>query len=292
MAAGQTVAVGLSGGVDSVVLLNALRGFGLPLSALHVHHGLSVNADRWEAFCRKLCDAWNIPLAVKRVTVARGSPQGLECAARQARHNAYAEAGDDWLALAHHADDQAETLLFNLIRGTGVRGAAAMAERNGRLLRPLLAVTRETILAYARTRGLAWIEDESNADLRHSRNFLRHRIVADISRRFPGAAVNLAAASRRFAESQDLLDDLAAMDLGGGHDFPVATELLRSLPEYRARNVLRYLLAGRGVQVPSEERLTEALRQFTTAGPDRHPSVMMGKNRLFRRRGVVDLAAR
>jgi tRNA(Ile)-lysidine synthase len=291
MVAGQKVVVGLSGGIDSVVLLHALSGFRLPLSALHVHHGLSTNADDWEAFCRNLCDAWNVPIAVKRVTVERNAPSGLECAARIVRQQAFAGAGGDWVALAHHAGDQAETLLFNLIRGTGVRGAAAMAERGGRLLRPLLTVGRREILAYAQAHRLSWIEDESNADLRHSRNFLRHRVVAEIGRRFPGAEANLAAAARRFAEAQNLLDDLAVFDLGSGnHHFPVAVALLQSLPEYRARNVLRYLLAGGGVQVPSEERLAEALRQFLTAGPDRHPSVTLGSHRLFRRRGTVDLA--
>jgi tRNA(Ile)-lysidine synthase len=286
--AGRAVVVGLSGGVDSVVLLHALRGAALRLSALHVHHGLSANADSWEAFCRSLCQAWDVPLAVARVSVERGSSQGLECAARVARHQAFDQAGGDWVALAHHAGDQAETLLFNLVRGTGVRGAAAMAERSGRLLRPLLAVGRKEILAYAHGHGLRWIEDESNADQRHSRNFLRHGALAAISRRFPAAEANLAAAARRFAEAQKLLDDLATLDLGGG-GFPLPVALLQSLPEYRARNVLRYLLAGRGVQVPSEGRLAEALRQFMTAGADRHPSVMLGAVRLFRRRGMVDL---
>ncbi len=289
---GQAIAVGLSGGLDSVVLLHALRTLGVPLSAMHVHHGLSVNADAWESFCRSICREAGVPLVVNRVVVDRGSSLGLECAARNARHGALAQAPEDWLALAHHADDQAETLLFNLLRGAGVRGAAAIPERRGRLLRPLLSVGRKDILAYGRAEGLQWIEDESNGDVRYSRNFLRHRVLVELQTRFPAAQSNLAAAAKRFAEAQTLLDDLAAVDLAGHpHDFPVAVGLLSRLAEPRARNVLRYLLAKHGVQAPSEERLTEAVRQFLSAAPDRHPSVAFGDFRLRRRRGAVDLVA-
>jgi tRNA(Ile)-lysidine synthase len=200
--AGDTVVVGLSGGVDSMVLLHALAASGVPLSALHVHHGLSANADSWESFCRGVCQALAVPLRVQRVSVERESAAGLECAARKARHQAFADTDGDWVALGHHAGDQAETVLFNLLRGAGVRGAAAMTERHGRLLRPLLGVRRNEILAYARNHDLAWVDDESNADLRYSRNFLRHRVLRELVQRFPGAEGNLAAAAKRFAEAQ------------------------------------------------------------------------------------------
>lgn len=288
--AGERVVVGLSGGVDSVALLHALRGLECPLSALHVHHGLSANADRWESFCRDLCQAWDIPLAVERVEVERDSPEGLEAAARRARHAAFGRTPGDWILLAHHRGDQAETLLFNLLRGAGVRGAAAMGERNGRLLRPFLAIGRAGIVAYAEAIGLSWIEDESNDDVRFSRNWLRHRILPELARRFPGAEAGLAAAAGRFAEAQTLLDELAEADLGDAPmDFPVAVERLQDLAAPRARNLLRCLLSRRGIGIPSEERLAEALRQCLEAGPDRHPSVEFGAWRLVRRRGEVSV---
>lgn len=278
-----------------MVLLHALaeqaaaRPEAFDLSALHVHHGLSANADRWEAFCDAYCQRLGIALSRTHVSVERGSRDGLEAAARRARHAAFAATEADWLVLAHHRDDQAETLFFNLLRGTGLAGAGAMRERSGRLLRPLLTLGRDEIEAYARRHQLEWIEDESNADVRHARNFLRGRIFPELSRRFPAAARNMAAASARFAEASDLLDNLARLDLGPADDFPVPIGALKSLDEARARNALRYLLARHRVMIPSEARLREALRQLLDAAPDRHPALMFGRHRLCRRRGQIHL---
>lgn len=288
--AGQTLIVGLSGGLDSSVLLHLLtrvRVHDANIAALHVHHGLSPNAGRWEAHCREFCAGLGVPLRVERVDVERESPDGLEAAARRARHAAFERAGGDWVVLAHHRDDQAETLLFNLLRGTGLRGACAMRDANGRLLRPLLDVGRDLIAAYAAEHGLNWIDDESNADTSYSRNYLRHQTLRDLEGRFPGSAANLAGAARRFAEAQALLDDLASLDLGGADDFPFDLGRWVDLPEPRARNALRYLLHRRHVGIPGEERLREIVRQFREAGPDRHPSVVFGAWRLFRQAGRI-----
>ena len=291
---GQRLLVGLSGGIDSVVLLHCLRPIAsqrcLQLAGLHVHHGLSPNADAWEAHCRALCEAWGVGLTVARVEVERGSRDGLEAAARRARHAVFAQAEGDWVVLAHHRDDQAETLLFNLLRGTGVRGAAAMSEAPGRLLRPLLGIGRDEIETYATENHLRWVEDESNADTTFSRNHLRHQVLAGLERRFPGSGANLAAAARRFGEAQSLLDDLARIDIGGtADDFPIEVHLLASLAEPRARNVLRFLLQQRHIGIPSEERLREALRQLTQAAADRHPAIAFGNHRLLRRGGRIVL---
>lgn len=286
--AGQRLVVGLSGGVDSVVLLHALASMQRDgVSALHVHHGLSPNADRWAAITADFARQLAVPFECVTVEVERGSADGLEAAARRARHAAFAAVQDDWIVLAHHRDDQAETLLFNLLRGTGVAGAAAMRERSGRLLRPFLSVGRDDIMRYAAEHRLDWVEDESNADTRHARNFLRHRILAPLSQRFPAAAKNLAGAAARFAEAQDLLDDLARADLGSVTDFPLPVATLQALDEPRARNVLRYLLARRGVPIPGEARLREALRQMLSAAADRHPALQLGRHRLTRRRGLL-----
>jgi tRNA(Ile)-lysidine synthase len=286
------IVVALSGGVDSVVLLHALLDAaparGLSVGALHVHHGLSKNADAWELHCRRLCVDWKVPLAVERVQVERGSRDGLEAAARRARHRVFASTAGDWIALAHHRDDQAETLLFNLLRGTGLRGAAAMGETSGRLLRPFLDVGRSSIEAYARQYRLPWVEDESNADTRFSRNHLRHAVLVDLEARFPGSTANLAAATRRFGEAEELLDALALIDLGSrAAGFPLDVAVLTSVSEQRARNVLRYLLKQRHIGIPAEGRLCELIRQFTTARPDRHPAALFGEWRLRRRRGKI-----
>jgi tRNA(Ile)-lysidine synthase len=234
-----------------------------------------------------------IPLRCEHVNVERGSKDGLESAARRVRHAAFERTEADWLMLAHHRDDQAETLLFNLLRGTGTAGAGAMRERNGKLLRPLLTIGRNEIISYAGLHDLEWVEDESNADTRHSRNFLRLKVFQPLAQRFPAVAKNLAGAAARFAEAHDLLDDLARHDLGAGagegDDFPLSLDRLRALDERRARNVLRYLLSRRGVRIPSESRLREGLRQMFEAAADRHPSMEFDRHRLLRRRNWIYL---
>ncbi len=294
VAPGQHLVLGLSGGIDSVSLLHHLshgdREPDFSLSALHVHHGLSSNADQWADFCRQLCATWKIPLTVVSVTVERDSTDGLEAAARRARHEAYGRIEGDWVVLAHHRGDQAETLLFNLLRGTGLAGAAAMASRQRRLLRPLLSASRNDIEGYARAHGLRWIEDESNRDTGFSRNYLRHEILAPLNQRFPAAEKNMAAAAGRFAEAATLLDELATLDLAtAAADFPVPVSVLAGLSEPRARNVLRYLLARRNVRIPSESRLIELLRQLLAAAADRHPRVRFGDWDILRRRGQIEL---
>jgi tRNA(Ile)-lysidine synthase len=292
---GQRVVVALSGGVDSLSLLHALLLLGMgvernQLSAFHVHHGLSPNADQWDEFCRDTCDRLDVPFKSQRVTVERTSKDGLEAAARRVRHAALSTVDADWVMLAHHRDDQAETLLFNLLRGTGVNGAAAMRECNGRLLRPLLSISRDDIECYAREHGLKWIDDETNEDRRFSRNYLRQEVIPHLRERFPATTQNLFNAAARFAEARDLLDDLACLDLGTEiADFPVELGILRTLDESRARNALRYLLGQHNVQIPSEARLRECLRQMLEAATDRHPAVVFGRHRLLRRRGWVYL---
>jgi tRNA(Ile)-lysidine synthase len=300
--AGARVCVGLSGGLDSVVLLDLLvrhrSRFGCYLSAVHVNHQLSPQAGEWARFCGALCDAAGVPLSTRLVEVADDG-EGLEAAARRARYAAFAGLDADALALAHQRDDQAETVLLNLRRGGGILGAAAMpAERalGGdrhalRVLRPLLGVSREDIRAYALAHGLHWVEDESNADTRLARNFLRRDIVPLLERRFPGCNEALARSAELAAEAAGLLDDLARIDLGGeaaGSD-GLSVAALRSLGPARAANLLRYWLRGLGVGVPAAARLAEILRQITESRADAAVAVRVGAHvvRRFRGRAVV-----
>lgn len=291
---GQSLVVGLSGGIDSLSLLhwlvNRRDACRNPLTALHVHHGLSADADAWANACQAICASMAVPLSVVEVEVERGSKDGLEGAARRVRHAAYAQAEGDWVILAHHRGDQAETLLFNLLRGCGVRGAGAMRRRHGRLLRPWLDIGRDVIKDYARQAGLTWVEDKSNTDVRYSRNFLRHCVFPRMGERFPAAEARFSAAARRFDEAQDLLDELARIDLGHSNSgFPVPVTTLASLSDARARNLLAYLLRANGVHVANERRLSEALRQLLTAAPDRHPAVTFDKVQLVRCKGMISL---
>ena len=286
--------VGLSGGCDSVVLLHAVRSLGLtnPLSAVHVHHGLSPNADDWAQFCQVFCARLSVPLTIRHVRVDRGSSSGLEAAARDARYAEFSMVDAELLLLAQHRGDQAETVLFNLLRGSGVIGAAGMpSERRfgaKRLMRPLLDVSRAEIEAYARENTLSWIEDESNADTIFSRNYLRHEALGILERRFPAAEQNLASAARHFGEAAELLDELAAQDWAAASDGDtLRMAAVRALSLARLKNLLRYRLRKLGWQVPVAARLEEFARQLHTAGPDRHPSLCLPAGNMRVSRGQL-----
>ena len=273
--AGKRLCVGFSGGLDSFVLLHLLALLapvcGFQLSAVHVHHGLSPNAEAWAAHCVRVADKLGVALAVHRVTVERAG-EGLEAAARAARHAVFAEQACDWIVLAHHRGDQVETVLHRLMRGTGVHGVGAMRARDDarRILRPLLDVSRAELEAYAREQGLAWIEDESNADTALTRNFLRREVLPVWSAKQPALEANLARAAGLFAEAAGLLDVLAADDAlrvsPGAED---SLQRLREMAEggdgARARNLLRHLLTREGGLPPEADHLGEALRQLCEA---------------------------
>jgi tRNA(Ile)-lysidine synthase len=267
----KTVAVGLSGGVDSTVLLHVLRtlapAYGYKLHAVHVHHGISPNADAWTRFCRKLCRQWRVPLGTRRVDIGSPRGKGLEAAARDARRAALAGVRADAVALAHHLDDQAETILLSLLRGAGVRGASGMSQlgRLGEklLLRPLLEVPRAELLRYARANGLEWVEDESNQNAVHARNFLRLRLAPVLDERYPRWREALGRAARHFSDADTVLREFAGVR--SADPLPIAQ--LRCRPAQAARVLLREFLAAHGLRPPATRRLAEMLRQFTGAAP-------------------------
>lgn len=292
LAPDERLCVALSGGCDSVVLTHLLSRLGLAgrLSAIHVHHGLSPNADAWADFNTRYCRDLGIPLTIRHVAVELNSGLGLEAAARQARYAAFAESAAECLLLAQHRGDQAETVLFNLLRGTGVTGAAAMpVERSlgaQRLLRPLLDISRNEIEAYAQANGLSWVSDESNADIALTRNYLRHEALIGLSKRFPAAEASLAQAAANFAEAAGLLDELAEQDwvlARAGEAARLA--VLRQMSETRLKNLLRYRLRQLGWRVPVASRLDEFARQLRSAAPDRHPELVLPDGKMQSGRG-------
>ena len=270
--------VALSGGRDSVVLLHALSRLrssaALPfaLCALHVHHGLSANADAWAAFCADFCARCAVPLTVVRVEVPRGSGEGLEAAARRLRHGQFARCDADFLALAHHRDDQAETVLLNLLRGSGLAGAAGMLAERAQgdgplLLRPLLDLPRALLDDYAVAQALTWIDDESNDDTHFRRNFLRRELMPRLQQKFPGAQRALARAAAHFAEGAQLLDELAAIDRAAlaTPSGRISLAAINALAAPRARNLLRFAWLAAGFRAPDTRWIAEALRQLASA---------------------------
>ena len=307
------VVVGLSGGVDSVVLLDVLSRIAkrrqFDLAALHVNHQISPNAGRWAAFCRAACRARGIPLRVVRVEVKGGD--SLEAAARAARYDALLSQKTDYIVLGHNQDDQAETLLLQLLRGAGVKGLAAMplvrrdegggmraegkAIKNGSpsILRPLLNISRSEIGVYASRRRLEWIEDESNADIYFLRNFLRHEIMPLLAERFPAYRATLTRSASHFAEAAQLLEDLADSDGAGFcREGALLITGLRRLSRARARNLLRQFLAHRGVIMPNAQRLEEALRQSLTARDDTAICIDLGDFELRRFAGALHVVTK
>jgi len=243
------VLVGFSGGLDSSALLHALHARRTArLRAVHVHHGLHADADIWATHCQTFCAALGIELTVVRVNVDRTSGLGLEAAARNARYAAFAahlQPGET-LALAHHRDDQAETVLLRLLRGSGSDGLAAMtvqrAFASGVLWRPLLAIERAQLHDYAHAHRLQWIEDPSNAEHGPDRNFLRHRVLPLLRERWPHASQVLARSAGHLADAAALLREHTTQHLADvrgpdPHTLKVSA-LLHHDPRWRAR-VLR-----------------------------------------------------
>ncbi len=253
--------IALSGGLDSTVLLHLLVRLREqqalpPLFAIHVHHGLQSAADAWPAHCQSFCDQLGVPLHIERVQV--GSGASLERAARDARYRAFEHRLQEGALLltAQHRDDQAETLLFRLLRGSGVRGLAGMqASRRlgaGWLARPLLHLSRAELEAYAREQGLSWVEDPSNADTGLARNFLRREVLPLLAQHWPQTGVSLARTAAHMHEADQLLAELAEVDLVAARTDHAQAWLglpslelapLRQLSGMRQRNLLRHWLA-------------------------------------------------
>jgi tRNA(Ile)-lysidine synthase len=293
--------VAYSGGLDSTVLLHLLQRSGVqPLVAVHVHHGLQPQADAWSEHCRRQAEAWAVPFRQCRVEVPAGDPAGPEAAARAARRGAFRSVmrAGDVLVTAHHREDQAETVLLRLMRGAGVDGLAAMREEStfgpGRQWRPLLAVPRSALRAYAEREGLRWVEDPHNADSRYARSWLRHAVVPLLRGRWPAVDEALARTAEHAADAAALLRgiaeaDLAPLRVGAGLRIAGLTEL----NEPRRRNALRVWMRERGIDdLPSTQAMASIEREVFAAAEDAQPRFVLGGRELQRYRGVLYLLPR
>ncbi|HSV58391.1 MAG TPA: tRNA lysidine(34) synthetase TilS [Variovorax sp.] len=266
---GLPLAVGFSGGADSTALLLACaRRWPGQVRAFHVHHGLQVAADGFEAHCQAICSQLSVPLAVGRVDGRHASGESPEDAARRARYSAFAtlarESGLQDIALAHHADDQVETIVLALSRGAGLAGLAAMpamARREGLAYhRPFLALSGAEIRGWLQTQGIAWIEDPSNGDARYTRNRIRGAILPVLEQVFPPFRATFARSASHAAQAQALLVELAEQDLATVGS-PPGIAALQGLSRARQANVLRHWLARVHRCTPSSAQLDELLGQ-------------------------------
>ena len=279
--------IGLSGGLDSIVLLHAMAklrdqpGANFQLRALHINHQLQDQANSWEMHCLDLCAKLGVEFTATKVEISGSS--GLENAAREARYLEFEAAllVDEELLLAHHRDDQMETLLLRLIRGSGSRGLSGIQRSRvlgaSRLLRPLLDIDREELQCYAESEQLIWVEDHSNKDEGFDRNYCRHTLLPLIEARWPEYRQSWSKSAVLASESEVLLQELASIDLAQITTVSksiVSREKLLALSEPRRRNVLRHWLAGLGakelgwnqLQQLSNEVLQGASGQFIAEG--------------------------
>lgn len=279
--ASARLCVGLSGGIDSVVLLHILtlcqQMLPFQLFAVHVNHGIHNKARQWGVFAQDYASSIGVQCSVHEVQLMKKGGDSLEAVARHARYAIYQQIDCDVIVLAHHQDDQAETVLLQLFRGSGVVGLAAMPkkrqlQKNQLLLRPLLDISREQLLAYANAHQLKWVEDDSNRDTCFRRNFLRHDIIPKLQSRYPGLSRSLSRASGYFAETNDLLFDLAKLDCPQiNQRIPLPKTLLLSLTLPRQRNVLYWYLRAHGI-FPEEKWIEEILKVMLHASQESMPT--------------------
>jgi tRNA(Ile)-lysidine synthase len=277
--------VAFSGGADSTALLHALaqlpQARGRGLRAVHVDHGLHADSARWSEHCRRFCETLDVPIEIVRVDVDHGRGEGLEAAARRARYGAFARSlrPGEWLVLAHHREDQVETVILKLLRGAGPHGLAGMRGQRplgaGTLWRPLLDVPRELLREYVTAHGLEYIDDPSNADASLSRNYLRREILPRLHAHWPHAAQSILHAAKLCRDSAEHLDTLAQSTLqslardGGALD----AAGWAALPDALHALVLERWLHGQGLPAPTQVQAAELRRQVMEAREGHLPLV-------------------
>lgn len=291
----ERIWVGFSGGLDSMVLLHALASeltLVKKIEAIHVNHGISQNSDDWEARAALFCKQINIPLTVKKIKIHSSS--NLEEEARKARYEAFRSllTEKDALLLAHHRDDQAETVLLQLFRGAGVDGLSAMQRYKpfeaSTLVRPLLHCSRKNLEAYAHFHQLSFVTDESNADCSYARNFLRNKIIPELETRWPGVQVNLARTAEHCLNAQMLLIDLAEIDYQEeitkkeGLCSTLCIEKFKSLSFLRITNILRTWLRSHAKRLPTTAIFNRLITEVIFANEDKCPEIIWGSYQIRR----------
>jgi len=284
--------VALSGGIDSVVLLHFLhQDFPeFKISAIHVNHQLVPEAKAFENHCKKLCKQLHIPLTIKKINITKKPGESLEAKAREARYNLFKKLlkKNDILFTAHHLDDQAETFLFQVLRGAGLRGASAMppisALGKGYLVRPFLSFSREALLDYATHQQLTWVNDPSNFDTQFDRNYLRHHIFPLFKKRWPQATKTFSRFAQHCAEQEILIAQFSEEDLKICHGDYLNTLKISSLLKFsvtQQKNILRVFIEKNNFSLPSEKILKEILK-LCAARHDKNPIVSWGNTQCRR----------
>lgn len=284
----QHYLIAYSGGLDSHTLMKAMslwraQNPAISLTAVHVHHNLSSQADNWVEHCRRIANELQIAFHCEYLNSSPPRGSSVEAWARESRYSALAKhmTKDMILLTAHTQDDQAETVLLQLLRGAGPKGLAAMPQQqilaSGCWMRPFLNLSRICLQEFAEQHGLNWIEDESNAQLRFDRNFIRHRIAPILRERWPEFAGNIARSAQHNAEAADNLNELAQIDLQKQSVLePLPLIILKNLSAARQRNLLRYWLSSRGCRMPNTRQMQRIQQDFIHSRSDSQPQINWG----------------
>lgn len=289
--------VALSGGVDSVVLLHLLcrlrdKNPAFDLSAVHIHHGLQAVADAWGVFCQNLCDKWQIPLTIQKVTIDKRSGLGVEAAARNARYKVFSGSLKPVIALAHHQNDQIETFFLSVLRGGGVRGMSAMPcvrQLNDKILwRPLLNISRQEIELYAKNNNLPFVEDPTNTDPAYTRNYLRHFWLPEIENKIPHFARQIESNIKQLQNALAILDEVAANDLAQISPQHGVLDLhkLSKLSAPRRLEVLYLFIKNNQLQMP-ERHCLETFAQQLFRQPEKYGELKTPQGFLYAQYGFL-----
>jgi tRNA(Ile)-lysidine synthase len=282
----QSISIALSGGCDSMVLLHALNELreelNFTIKAIHIHHGISLNADKWLSFCSKECEKNKIIFSSKKINIQPEKHLGVEGAARKLRYEALDDLREGMIVTGHHQDDQAETLFLQLIRGSGLKGLASMPHYDERrnIWKPLLNVNRKMIMEYAKLNHILFIEDESNLDIRFDRNFLRQEIFPLLSERFPHLVKTLTRSVEHIAEGLNLTQAVAKEDakIFSTEDLSrLSVSIINKLPKNRIINLIRWWLDKNYLKMPSKKTIDELYEQIVSLKNDNALSIKISE---------------
>jgi tRNA(Ile)-lysidine synthase len=285
------ILLGLSGGLDSCVLLHLLANMqtqlDFKLKAIHVHHGISPYADDWLNFCKQKCKLLDIEFDAVKVKINKKGSLGIEGEARELRYEAIKKKQKDIVALGHHQNDQAETLMLQLLRGSGLKGLAGMPEfdKKRKFWRPMLNIKKELLEKYASENGIKYIKDESNEDINFDRNFIRKKVLPLIESRYPASIETISRSATNISEGHQINELLAlddsknVMSDDGSH---LLIENLNKLPNLRAINLIRWWLSFNDLLMPSKKNVEELFRQVKLIKKDTSLNLKISNDRSIR----------
>ena len=293
--------IAYSGGCDSTALLYFAKQIAkknkINIRAIHVNHNLNKESKKWENHCKEFCKEINVELYIENINIILKPGDSIEEKAREERYfSIYSQMGKKTLMMtAHHGDDQAETFLYQLFRGSGAKGLSSMPRikkiKKGFHLRPFLAFNKKTLEDFLESKTLSYIEDQSNNNTDFSRNFIRKEILPDIKKKWPSCASTISRSAKNISESYKLNEDLAMIDIQNFliNNICKLNISVRSLDEYRCNNVIRYWISKNNYRMPSSEQMNSIYSNVINAGKDKVPFFLCSEYEIRRHNDYIEI---